>query len=385
MSTKYLCLNCWRTPTLEETYYRCPQCGSGGGADLADWLKRRSVGSLSRVSDLRVSWSKHLISGEPQKPRCPQHPKANLSFYCPCQAYLPPSSVLTNAPWGLGIAGPRSSGKTLLTITMVNELRGLQVDNGKRLALEGVGKTEERFHKLSDQFLNGGARPSATDPPAKDEALEADEERNFCWNLYVAESDGRPKAAAILPIYDVAGETWGMPSDESLARFDRYMGLVRSLVFLIDGAAVAADLDYTERDAWARVKLSRQSGWSDRQWLTRVQERLGERAGQVDIALVLSKADYFWDRPEWMDLRQGTPEERFRPSLEQLLRQSKRLDLLVTARAHFRRVELFSLSSLGFHPGPNDVQQERLVRLPEPKNVTGPFAWLLKNRFAGPR
>jgi hypothetical protein len=326
------------------------------------------------------------FSGDGDRLGCPNHPDARLLLSCECGADLPAEAAFqSRKPLALGFAGPRSSGKTLMTIAMVEELRGLAVED-RRIALNPLDDTEQSFHRLSSQLLREGAKPAATD--LEEASVGSDASRNFCWKIYVDGASGRrPDEEAFLAVYDVAGETWGLPAPERLARFDRYAGLLGSVVFLIDGAAVAADLGIAARDAWDPAPMEAgEGGWTDRQWLARLQSRLGPRAQQVDLALVLSKADYFWNLPEWQALRPGSPPAEMDAALQDLLLQARRIDLWTVARKHFRRAGLFAVSSLGFHPGPQDVDTEgRLRRKIEPAGMAAPLSWLLKQRLTGLR
>ncbi len=391
MSERFLCLRCWRTPRREEALYRCAACEAGdtgpGAAQLPSWVPAASGASSEKrpVADLLPPRWRRWLSDARVPEFCPDHPTTRLVLFCPCGRPLSTHRALTDEPFGLGFAGPRSSGKTLLTITSISALRGLATGARKNYGLLGFDGTEERFGALGGQLLRDGQRPTLTGPElgehAQNEALELDASRNFAWNVY-EKIPGRERTPprAVLAVYDVAGEVWGLPVSEGHSRLDRYLGLLGSLVFVLDGATIASDLGLPTEDAWHPPGTKGEArGASDLEWFDRVRQRLAhlKRRQRPDLALVVSKADYLWE--EYPDLR-GEPSQE---ALEDLLRRTGRRDLLAAGGAEFRQAKLFAASSLGFRPGSEDVDAEgRLIRTPAPVGVTEPLLWLLGERMA---
>lgn len=287
----------------------------------------------------------------------------------------------------LGFAGPPGAGKTLLTITMVRALRGLALGD-RSIGVLGVDGTEERFRALAEAFLDHGLQPHASLPEQADGPMEAfDASGNFCWELII-ERGRRPTGTAFLATFDLAGETWALPPAQSAPRFDRYLGLMGSVVFLVDGASLAADLDLGVHDAWSDSAGRGDGGTAELTVMRNLIERTGPRRRQVDVALVISKADLLWDHPDWQGLRpaegaEGT--DAVAGVIESLLAQSQRRDLLLAARKHFRGVELFAVSSLGFRPGRADVAGRSLTTRVAPAGVLDPILWLLTKRLPGLR
>ena len=381
MKEGYLCLNCWRASSRQDAFFRCESCDT---AARPDWMQRRA-GALRRVRDVRRPFWAALFADDRGGP-CARHPKASYQLFCECGYLLTErAAVRGGAPMGLGIAGPRSSGKTLLVITMMHELHRLEVA-GHRLGLVGLDDTEARFHRLSADFFDHGDKPHATAP---EEAVAAswDDTRelppgNFCWT--VALEGQRRVAPLLLAVNDLGGETWGLRSDERRERFDRYLGHLGSLVFLVDGTSMAADLGIEVRDAWDRQPPAGDRGASTRQWFSRIEERLANRARKIDLAIVISKADSLWEHDEGRALRAGAEigDEDRQDVLARLLEASHRRSVVIDGRQRFRRVRLFAVSSLGFRPTRDDVDKRgRLKRPVDPAGVTEPVAWLLRQRL----
>lgn len=406
MSAKYLCLNCWRALDREDAYYRCDTCGEA--AEGPGWMQRRG-GPRRRLRDVRRPlWARLFADDGARRHPCPEHPEAPYQLFCECGYPLSERAALSRGTAvGLGVAGPRSSGKTLLVLTMMHELHRLDL-GGKKLGAVGLDDTEARFDALSSGFFERGDKPHATplvgpEPARWDEHAELPP-GNLGWTLTVAGGGRRAAPPVLLAVNDLGGETWGLPSHERRERFDRYLDHLGSLMFLLDGGAMAADLGYEADDAWDQAPPRNDRGATTRQWFSRIAERLGRRTRKVDLALVVSKADRLWHHEPWRTLKPGTgehpaveasangrpsrgapetPEDRARQELlEELLLEARHRDVVIEARQSFRNVRLFAASSLGFLPASDDVDPGGHLKRPaDPFGVTEPFVWLLRHRL----
>jgi hypothetical protein len=373
---RYLCLSCWRRLAEGEALYR----PAAAERLAAAWMRAPEEAGLRPVSELAGRGLARLLADD-EGPALAER----LELYCPCGEPLTARSALGGGEeLGVGFAGPRAAGKTLLTITAVAALDGARVGE-ETVSLFAVGDTPRRFRDLAAGFLDHQRQPAASspEPPAEHLAAGAGAEANLCWELFAG--SGR-RRAGLLAVYDLAGETWRLPSHERRERFDRYLALVSSLVFLVDGAMVARDLGLDPRDAWDPEPVRGERG-QDEEWLARVLDRLGEGSRRVDLALTVSKADLLWNDPRFAAQRpaEGAGEDgREGPGGEgvaAVLAASGRGGLLRAAEAHFRDVGRFAVSSLGFRPGPGDVGPDgRLLREPQPTGVTAPLLWLLGRR-----
>lgn len=391
--SRYLCMNCWQVSEPDDLWLHCPRCTAPmRSVGPEDWLVDPNEESsaaesrgMRRVGDRGGSWIRELIGGSEPVARCDVHPRDPVSLHCSCGLKVLPRAYLQQSkPLVLGFAGPRSSGKTLMTLAMIRELRQKEI-TGRQLGLIGLGDTETRFGRLQNRVLDKGEKPGATDPevPGVDDGLEPSPldstvtANSFCWQLNLDGAGHRHPM--LLGVYDLAGETWGAGLDERLDRFDRYLRLLASLVFVVDGAALASDLGLPAADAWDRhPNRERDAGVDDLQWMARILDRLGAHVKNVNLALVVSKADLIWGDPKWQGLKLAEGEEPLSEEHQDLLRElltaGGRRDLLVPS---FRAVRAFAASSLGFRPENDDVRDDRLIRGIEPTGLLAPLEWLL--------
>ena len=368
------------------------------GSNTGDAYRPVSGKGLSTLAQWFGDGEDERVDG----PVCDWHPEALTQLFCPCRApLLPRSHFVRNEPVGLGIAGPRSAGKTVLLLAMMHELRrrGLQERN---LGLTGLGDTEIRFGEMSRRLFKGGEKPRGTATEVPDDLYDPDRlpdpetvPQSFAWQL--SDSVERRRPPRLLAVYDLAGETWGLGSTEGLGRLDRYLSLLSSMIFVVDGAAVAHDLGWEGTDAWDQSAGERwDDGATDRQWLSTLIDRMGDRTRQSDLAMVITKADLLWRQPEWSALKPKENQSSSRDSqegadpeaeksaedlLEDLLERSHRRDLIHSARRNFRNLRLFATSSLGFSPTAEDIVDHRLRRPLQPLGALDALEWLLSTHL----
>lgn len=400
---RFICKRCWQRPSLAETFYRCPECGRSKSS--LDWLSPGDQDGLRPTADLLKGAGWNPVGGNRTVAQCPDHPESAVRLFCPCKEFLPPRSMLQRGDsMGLGFAGPQGSGKTVMISTMVHELQMVPGPdrNTPRVGLLGLGDTEISYEELARQ-LRAGIKPSLTQPEVQ-RLLEAPEEevpRNFCWQIKL-HGERKSRRRGFLAVYDVAGESWGETGERTLETFDRYLEICTSLVFLVDGAAVAQDLGIPAHDVWDQGARAGDRGAMDNQWLGRLVDRLQlQQTERSRLALVVSKADLIWSDPKWEVLKpMGAEEEQEQEEQEEqggaraeardetlaaLLRESGRGQLLTMAQDEFQEVRAFASSSLGFTPTDDLVedvngQPPKLGAPPKPLGVVEPILWLLEGR-----
>jgi hypothetical protein len=387
---RYLCIRCWRIIERSNALVVCAQCEGPSGVP---WLPAGSTITRQRLRDLRPRFSLgNLFADGDRELECPDHQGSPLQLACECGQLLSRRAAFAGVePVGLGFAGPFSAGKTLLITTMVEALQGLALAPGAEVGLLGIDDTDTRFATLTEA-LNQGVKLKQTVPEEREEHQRQDKvdsvPRNFCWEVFLGSQDASLRGSlGLLPVYDLAGETWmerplgPLDLEGRLETFLRYLRLLRSLVFVLDGAVLARDLRIPVEDAWAEKFEDKGRSGADAQLLGVIMERLGERCAGIDLALTVSKMDLLWEQEQWSGLAPGRyeqlEEQERRRLVEDLLAKSKRSRLLTAARERFRSVEVFATSSLGFRPTPDLVIDDRLTRPPEPVGVKEPLRWLL--------
>jgi len=383
VSQEYLCHKCWHRAPLEKLLYRSRGRKGGVEEDRPHWVRNPRSQGLRPVTDLlgpRLRRTLRQFFGEDSQALQSQ---GQVVLHCPvCQEPLSDRNVVQgNHTAFLGIFGPRTSGKTLFMISLIQELSHQQIE-GKTLGLVGLGDSYERLNVLADQ-LRRGERPERTLP----EGIDPSKLQSFAWQLQVAGLDHRRTPPSLLSMYDMSGEDLAQPYEEDLPVLENYCRAVTSMVFLIDGKAVTQDLRLPVKDAWDPDERPGATATAEVDVLRNVRDRIGEhRAKQaVDLALVLSKADYLWDRAGWKGLKPENHQmagEGFEQLMQKLLADSGRSGLMTEARG-FRQVRLFAASSLGFRPGKSDVKNGRLTSIGKinPCGVTDAVVWLLGLRL----
>ncbi|MEM7246271.1 MAG: hypothetical protein AAF533_13060 [Acidobacteriota bacterium] len=328
-------------------------------------------------SQSRPRWRRaldQLMTGDGGELRgCPRHPTVEVEWSCRCcGALLDPEIRLTgNERVGLGFAGFQSAGKSYALGALVSELR----KGGWPLSLEGLGRTTRGFSDDIGQRMSRGERL----PPTRvtTERYGA----NFAWRINV-DSDRDPAPSRLLLVGDIAGEVWS-GSQEPDEAFLRYRQLIGKLVFVVDGARIAADLGI-QPDAWetlSREAMLGERGLDDEVALERSIQLVKPSKGQAELALVISKCDLLWD--SYPELREvDLDPTRKQELLSKILVDSGRKNLLVKAWRSFgrRKVGLFGISSFGFRPTEEEVRDaDRIqVRL-SPVGLVEPFAWLVRD------
>ena len=119
--------------------------------------------------------------------------------FCVCGATLGSHSRLDGQPSLLGFAGARSAGKTILLLSTLHQLDRAEALDGREISLLGVGDTEERFRALRHEFFVHRQKPGATVPDAPIPTGQAI--NSYCWTLRTTDV---PTGAAGAPRPDAA-------------------------------------------------------------------------------------------------------------------------------------------------------------------------------------
>lgn len=369
MSKPRLCFYCWRQTPPADLIFSCPICASPAenGHPLV-----RSIGPR-RVSRM-VPWWKRPFGIRLHKVPCPLHRTTRPTYLCPaCEHPVDIDATIgARRIAGLGIAGSRGSGKTLM---MLGALPNLGVPgNGRAFHIVPIGDTELRFTEAREKKLAGG-RPVNTDPHEPQEG--------YAWRASAADDPDDPEQ--LLLMSDLGGEVWTNEKGKEGAtreRVDQYAALLNKVVLVIDGAGIAADLLLPANDAWDDTPRARTFGRTDVAVLGNLLDRFGEaRASEIELALAISKGDLLWNQSQrLLDCGVSGGTTLYDAPVRELLNESYRGDLLTWGRK-FKDYRTFIFSSLGFRPGKKDIdpQTGKLRRQPDPVGVSAPIRWLLNS------
>ncbi len=363
----YLCLSCWRIVPLLAAHYQCPQCQADPDA----------FSRLKPVKKLKRSFWRWLI-GAPPPIRCEAHAEAPLRLHCECGAVLTQRMKIKNdRPVGVGLVGSHASGKTTLLVTMLDYINRSET----HLAVRGIGDTEKRFGEIVQRLLSE-RRPL--------EAISRNKDNHYAWEIFVRERLWQVPIAHLLAIHDAPGETWAMLNEKDSDRLDRYLSHLGSLVLIIDGVRVAADLQIGPEETWSQFSDSMSHGAFDRMLLRQLIERLDrETARRIRLALVVSKLDLLWDderyrtlkpAPNGANIQGGEREELVR---DMIIRSGRREVLLAGEKffANEDDVRCFAVSSFGYRPtASKDGGELRLDQPIRPDGVAELLRWLLDLR-----
>jgi hypothetical protein len=287
---------------------------------------------------------------------------------CSCGATLGPESLVDGKPALLGFSGGPGAGQTLLLAAMLHQLELAEQPGGQpRLALQGLGDSDEVFRGLRRDLFRHGKKPAAA------------EARSFGWRVKLARSgEGRrpqPLRGGVAQLVGVRGK-----ADGDRAR--RHDELLNTVVFLVDGAVLAADLQLEAGDAWSGPAASGDLGAGDLRRFSALCAGLGPRARDVSLAIVVTKADLLVGSDKFSGLAPGgelEPAERQR-KIAGLLQEAWRGSIWEEAGERFRRAGLFACSSLGFRPAADELAAAGdLKRRPEPHQVLEPLFFLLED------
>jgi DNA helicase HerA-like ATPase len=293
---------------------------------------------------------------------CAIHRSEPLDLFCgTCRQPLSSHALLGDRSV-VAILGGVGSGKTSLLWVLRDRLRS---SNGVPVKIrQPLGDTDQQLDQaVADLFTTG--RASAT--PVTDAVI-----RNYAWELVTTT---KPRESALMAFHDAAGEVWQkleqLPRERN-ARFYRYLDLVEGIIFLIDGQRLAETL----AEGGHRRAVADPAAAQEIAILDAIDRRFGARAGEIPVAVTISKADVLWNDERWSAFKpdSGAPREAIQAAVRELLTLTGRGDMIEELESVFSAVTYFALSAFG-----RDVPAEQPLSLDDvnPVRVEEPLLSLI--------
>ena len=334
---RFLCKDCWIAHEPATLLARCKRCEANTQIERADPLQSKAAS----------------VTATPLV--CGLHPAEPLDLYCgTCEKSLPPRTVVGERSI-VALLGDTASGKTSFLWVLSERLRQ---SNGAGVYIrQALGDSDEQMMKAIRGILDDG-RMRAT--PSTDAGV-----RNYAWELATGAS------ATVMAFHDAAGEVWNELGDLSrreYARLYRYLDLVGSVIFTIDGARVIEAFDVAARRGVASPQL-RAAQVHEISIIDTVSRRMRARGERIPAAVVVTKADVFWERKEWALFQEdsGAEEAAIGSATRELLMKSGRQALVTALEEAFAPVRFFTVSAFGHDPvAPLRVEKLSPARVEEP-------------------
>jgi len=348
---KYLCLDCWRITKADNLF--C-EVNTSNNPDPEAEGKRR-LGELYSLSLIeRMSESKPNLYERARQD--------NQTVVCECgKEILPSTKLCGDQPPAIRIAGTKSSGKTLFIATIELSLRKFS----NVVTLWGIGNAAQRLNTILEELQNG-QRPE----PTPENSTE-----RYAWEI-VEDGKAGDQCHPLLVIHDIAGETWEKLNERCPEDLSRYLALPGHLILVLDGATIADDLGLVATDAWDPEPRRGDGGVMDSTILGYIRDHLGKDRlyKKIKLALVITKADLLWDDfPVLKEVCKSLSKtEAKQEDLKNLLRDSKRGNLVTIAENRFKDSCIFATSSLGFRPKNEGATVQ-------PLGTILPLLWLLEH------
>jgi energy-coupling factor transporter ATP-binding protein EcfA2 len=330
---RFLCKNCWIAHEPPTLLGRCKRCEVNTQIERLDPLgSKMSTASAGPIV-------------------CKLHPSEPLDVYCGACRQPVPARTLVGERSVIALLGDTGSGKTSFLWVLSRWLR--QPNDAGVFIRQAFGDSDEQMAKAIRGVLDHG-RMRAT--PATDANV-----RNSAWELTTG-----PRSTNVIAFHDAAGEVWNDLTDLSRSEYDRfyrYLDLVGSIIFAIDGARVAETLDARGSTQPAAARAHEIS------IIDAVSRRIRARGERMPAAVVVTKADMLWDRPEWTVFQEasGADGETVGRAARELLMQAGRQALVDVLEETFAPVRFFAVSAFGQPPqSPMSVENIRPVRIQEP-------------------
>jgi double-GTPase-like protein len=340
MTMRFLCKNCWIAHEQATLLARCKRCEANTRIDRLEPLPSKAAGAFTGSGPLV----------------CKLHPTEPLDLFCDsCGGGVPPRTVVGERSV-VALLGDTAAGKTSYLWVLSERLR--QPHESGISIRQALGDSDEQMARAARAIFEHG-RMSAT--PATDADV-----RNYAWEL----STG-PRTTSVIAFHDAAGEVWnelaGL-SRVSYDRFYRYLELVGSVIFIVDGAYIAEALDAFARRGVASPR-ARTAQAHEIEIINAVSRRIRARRARVPVAAVITKADVLWERPEGELFREGSGagEDAIGQAVRELLLKAGRQALVAGLEETFAPVRYFAVSAFGQQPsGPLQVEDLRPSRVEEP-------------------
>jgi hypothetical protein len=325
----FLCKDCWVAHEPATLLARCKMCDANARTRL-DPLTART----NDASDFH----------------CKLHPAEPLDLFCNrCRKRFSPRAVLD----ARSIIGDTGSGKTSLLWTLSERLRSA-ADLPIKIR-QPLGDTDEQLAATVQDLLEHGRLRVTADTDAV--------VRNYAWELVT--TNEWPARSSIVAFHDAAGEVWR--ELETLSRDDyqrlyRYLDLIGSVLFLIDGELLAERLK-------GDTTAARAAEINEIAIIDAIGPRLKDR--RMPVAIAVSKADTLWDFPECAAFREDSnaTAEEVDDAVRKLLAKCGRRAFASAVADVFDPVHYFAFSALGrpLVPGqPVAIESIRPSRVHEP-------------------
>ncbi|HEY0139618.1 MAG TPA: hypothetical protein VGF48_01915 [Thermoanaerobaculia bacterium] len=338
-----LCKDCWIAHEAATLLARCKRCEANTEIHRLDPLPSKASNG--------GSFSSPLI--------CRLHATEPLDLYCgSCRREVSPRSRIAEGGV-LAILGDTEAGKTSLLWIVSERLR--QPNASGVVIRGGLGDSDEQMMRAVREIFDHG-RLSTT--PATDADV-----RNYAWE--VANAAGE---TTVLAFHDAAGEVWNdLPSlsRTSYDRFYRYLDLVGSVIFAVDGVRVAEAIETFARKGVASPQL-RRAQTNELAIIDAVARRMRARKERIPAAVVITKADVLWNELTALRPDSDADAETIDRTVRELLVSAGRQQLVQALGETFDPLRFFAVSAFGRTP-----QQQLRVEELAPARVEEPFVALL--------
>lgn len=340
---KILCKDCWIGHDAGTLLARCKRCEANTQIQRLDPLASKASNG--------GSFNSPLI--------CRLHASEPLDLFCgSCRREVSPRTRVADGGV-LAILGDTEAGKTSLLWILSERLR--QPNESGVTIRTSLGDSDEQMMRAVREIFDHG-RLSAT--PATDADV-----RNYAWE--VANASGE---TTVLAFHDAAGEVWNelaQLSRSAYDRFYRYLDLVGSVVFAIDGVRVAEAIETFARKGVASPQL-RLAQTNELAIIDAVSRRMRARNQRIPAAVAITKADVLWNECAALQPDSGADAETIDRTVRELLVRAGRQQLVQTLAEAFEPLRFFAVSAFGRTP-----QLPLRIEELSPARVEEPFVTLL--------